>query len=453
MPTETAVSERMDRPPGWRRHAGLINVAAKLSGAAFAFLLNILLARSMEPTGFAHVSLTLAWLAMATALGSISMPLVVVRFVGESLASDRPDLARGVLIFGFGSALLTSLLLMAAAWVVLQLGWIEPTASSIPLVKIGLALLLPNVLVSVLAGSLQALHHALLAEVLSSMLRTVLMLLGLAALWPAAGTWLSPAVVMDLYLAVSVLLLLIASALTYQLQRRAIPQVAPGYAPRPWAQAAVGVLAVLLVAAANERLDLLLLGWQAPESSVAVYAVAQRFSQTVLMAVNAITTVMAPQFVACLPALRAGNTQQAQEVVARSTRLVVLTCFAALMSFALLGPWLTRLFGAHYAAAYGPLMVLLGGQLLAALCGPAVLLAALSGHSREAILSLCMGMLVNAALNWICVPFGGAWGAATATAIGSVVCAGWANHRMRVRLGLNTVFRLSDLRFQRAALS
>ena len=63
MPTETAVSERMDRPPGWRRHAGLINVAAKLSGAAFAFLLNILLARSMEPTGFAHVSLTLAWLA------------------------------------------------------------------------------------------------------------------------------------------------------------------------------------------------------------------------------------------------------------------------------------------------------------------------------------------------------------------------------------------------------
>lgn len=137
---------------------------------------------------------------------------------------------------------------MAAAWVVLQLGWIEPTASSIPLVKIGLALLLPNVLVSVLAGSLQALHHALLAEVLSSMLRTVLMLLGLAALWPAAGTWLSPAVVMDLYLAVSVLLLLIASALTYQLQRRAIPQVAPGYAPRPWKQAAVGVLAVLLVA-------------------------------------------------------------------------------------------------------------------------------------------------------------------------------------------------------------
>ena len=215
MPTETAVSERMDRPPGWRRHAGLINVAAKLSGAAFAFLLNILLARSMEPTGFAHVSLTLAWLAMATALGSISMPLVVVRFVGESLASDRPDLARGVLIFGFGSALLTSLLLMAAAWVVLQLGWIEPTASSIPLVKIGLALLLPNVLVSVLAGSLQALHHALLAEVLSSMLRTVLMLLGLAALWPAAVTSVAPAFVMDLYFAVSVLLLLIAPALTY----------------------------------------------------------------------------------------------------------------------------------------------------------------------------------------------------------------------------------------------
>lgn len=80
------------------------------------------------------------------------------------------------------------------------------------------------------------------------------------------------------------------------------------------------------------------------------------------------------------------------------------------MSFALLGPWLTRLFGAHYAAAYGPLMVLLGGQLLAALCGLAVLLAALSGHSREAILSLCMGMLVNAALNWICVPFGGGVG-------------------------------------------
>jgi len=94
MPTEQASLQSR-----WARHAGIFNIVARLSGAGLAFLLTIMLARTMEPSGFAQVSVMLAWLAVATALGGLSMPLVVVRFVGDYVAQGRPDLARGVLLF------------------------------------------------------------------------------------------------------------------------------------------------------------------------------------------------------------------------------------------------------------------------------------------------------------------------------------------------------------------
>lgn len=430
-------------PSRWSRHAGLLNIAARLGGAALAFLLNILMARSMAPEGFAQVNVLLAWLALATALASLSMPMVVVRYVGEYLALGRPDMARGVVWFAVATGFAASLAVSVAAWVALHAGWLALTPQALELADLALWLLVPNVMLSVVAGVLHAMNLAVLAEAMSSLLRTTLMLAGVAWLWQAHGqvqgqAWLSPVTLMWLYLAVAVFLLVPCGLMAWRIQAGRIRARVGDCAPRIWLHAAAGLLAVQVAVTANERVDMLMLGWNAPQTETAVYAVAQRFSQTLLMAVTAVAAVLAPRFVGHLPELRAGRPGPAQAAIRATGRLATWTCVAAWLAFALAGPWLATLFGAGYAPAYLPLMILVTGQLLACLFGPALLVASLSGNVRFALLSLGMGTTLNAALNWFTVPHLGAVGAALATAAGTMVSAGVAHACMQRQLGIGT---------------
>jgi len=79
-----------------RQSAAWLNIAAKVGGAGFSFLLYIVLARTMTPEGLADFAVVFALLNILTAVGCLSSPLVLMRFVPASLASGHPGLARGV---------------------------------------------------------------------------------------------------------------------------------------------------------------------------------------------------------------------------------------------------------------------------------------------------------------------------------------------------------------------
>lgn len=418
-----------------------MNIAARLGGAVLAFLLTIILARTMDAAAFAQVSLALAWLGLATVLGCAGMPLVVMRFVGENLAHGRPDLARGVMLYSLGTSLLAAALLAGAGWLAVRAGVPRLTPQTLELAGLGFALVVPNVLLTVVAGILQGLDHALAAETLNSILRSLLMLAGIASLWPGAdGPKLDADAVLWLYFWVSVLLLVAGLALAFHFQHRLPAGLRPAsFEPRHWFTTGLGLLTVLLALAAAERIDLIMLGWTGSHDAVAVYAVAQRFAQTVNMALNALAVVLAPRFVACLPQLRHGHRGPAQAVVRIAGRYSLWTCLVAWVGFAVAGPWLTALFGHGYASAYLPLTILVTGQLLAALFGPALIVATLSGHVSLTLGSLAAGIAANAALNWVSVPYWGANGAAGAAAAGTIVAAALAQYLVRQRLGLDTV--------------
>lgn len=421
----------------------MLNIAARLSGAMLGFLLTVILARSMEPAAFAQVSVALAWLAIATVLGCAGMPLVVMRFIGENIAHARPDLARGVMLYALGASFVVTGLLALVGWVALLAGLPRLAPQALELAELAFALLVPNVLLTVVAAILQGLDHALVAEMLNSMLRALLMLAGIASLWPGPeGPKLDADTVLWLYFWVSAVLLVAGLGLAFHYQRRLAAGTGSrlvSYEPRHWFTAGMGLLTVLVAFAANERIDVIMLGWTGTHDTVAVYAVAQRFAQTVTMAMNALAVVLAPRFVACLPQLRHGHRGPAQAVVRIAGRYTLWTCLAAWACFAVGGPWFTALFGKGYASAYLPLTILVTGQVVAALFGPGLIVATLSGHVSLTLACLAAGIVTNAALNWVSVPHWGANGAAGAAAAGAVVAAAVAQHLVRQRLGLDTL--------------
>ena len=426
------VGDRGSGPP--RAGTAWLNAAAKLSGAGLALLLYLVLARVMEPEAFAVVALVLTWQAVATALSSLSMPLVVVRFVSEYLAENRVACAKGALLFGLFTSGLWSLVLAGGVAAALLGGLLPVAPEAGASILIGCALLVVGVATLVWAGYLQSRKQVVAAELLSNVLRTALAL-GLVLLLAVREDGpLSAAGALAAYLGASVAALVAVVLWARRFWLPGFRARAAVYEPRLWARTGLAFMLVMVAAAVNERVDLMVMGFIAPGAEVATYAVATRFSQTVIFAVTAIAAVMAPHFVELLPRIREGRAGEASALVRATARTTVVVCLAALLAFTLLGPYFLPLFGAFYESAYEPLILLTLGHLIAALFGPAILVATLSGNSAGAVASLALGILVNVALNVNLVPELGARGAAIATAIAFPLAhwAAWFLVRRRV---------------------
>jgi O-antigen/teichoic acid export membrane protein len=339
-----------------------LNVAAKLGGTALSFGVYIALARWMSPEGFAEVVVMLTWLGVATAFGSLSMPLVVVRHVAEALTAGRVDAARGTYRFAIGATAGLAIALGSAATLLAALGWLGTTPGRATAVALTAALLLPSVMLTVQSGLLQALKQVVTAELLTNTVRPVLMLLGLGTWWLATRATLSSAIVLGAYLVTAWLLVGALAVHT----RRGLPaawRTAPPADQRRLAlHTAGGFMLVMVAASLNERVDMLLLGATGTPADIGAYAVATRFAQAIIVAVNAVSAVMAPHFVEQLADIREGRTLETQRLLAKTARTTSLLCLMALAFFALLGPWLAALFGPHYGQAYLPLVLLACGQ-------------------------------------------------------------------------------------------
>jgi O-antigen/teichoic acid export membrane protein len=425
-----------------RQSAAWLNVVAKVGGACVSFLLYIVLARTMTPEAFADVAVILAWLAIATSVACFSAPLVLVRFVPDNLAQGRAGLARGVLQFSFLATTAFAMVIAGATILTIAVGAISLSRDLPRSTLLAAALLLPSVLLADLVGILTGLKRAAVAELLVNVLRPALTVTGLAVLWYLGRPPMPAPTVLALYLAASVIMVMVGMTYAWSILPRELAGAQPVFAYREWTRTAAGFMAVAIAVTISERIDILLMGVISSPSEVAAYAVAVRFAQTVAVAVSAAAAVMAPHLVERLDDLRQGRSAELQVLVRDTARTAMHVSIIALAGFALLGPVFLKLFGPHYERAYVPLVVLAVGQVLSTLVGPAAAVATLSGKPRIAIIALTTGIVVSATLNILLVPSYGANGAAFATACGMVVASlvAWARTRREFRVD-TSVFR------------
>jgi O-antigen/teichoic acid export membrane protein len=418
--------------------ASWLNAIAKVGGTGLSFVLFVVMARTMTPVAFADLSVALAWLALATALAGLSLPLVLVRFVAAEMAEGRYALARGVLLYSLGLSTSCSLGLGILVLAGAGLGWLRLPRELNDCIPVGVLLLVTGVALQVLTGFLQGVKRVVAAEILSNSIRPVLMLAALVTYWSSTGSSLSTLVVLKLYLAASCAVVLACGAYCYAVWPAALRSVVAQYHSREWFRTALAFMAVLVTSALSERIDLLVMGLGTSGEEIAKYAVAIRFGQTVIFAANAVSAVLAPHLVEQAANVRAGNPVPAQILVRGTARTTVAIAGIALVGFAVLALPFLKILAPHYAGAYGPLVVLAAGQVISACFGPAILVATLLDESWVAVQSLVVGIVVNASLNVLLVPHFGAIGAASATAFGMLCAALNAWRAVRRRLKVDT---------------
>ncbi len=405
------------RAPSPRLLLGIaLTFLAKAGGAVAMLASQLLAARWLGVAEFGTFSAVLAAAVLVGVVAGGGLPFASIRFLpGYAATADWPAWRGFLRLCGLALAAGAAIGVLS---LILLLPAIAPGEISTSSILAGAAL---GGLLTLSGGAqalMQGLGRAALAEFLGNCARSLVTvaLLGLAWLVvePSVG-----AAMFAMAAGTGVSLLVLGVTL-----HRAVP--APLRGPRDtsqgraWFATGLAFMGTAGVVALMERTDLLVLSLWRPAEEVGAYAAASRLAITITFAVSAVGAVLAPRIAAAM-ALR--DTEALRRRCAASAgagSFIALLCGGVLL---LLGEPALRLFGEGFDIAAPSLGLLVMGQVVVAVLGPAGAVLLLAG--RNALLARVMltALAVNIAAALLLVPNFGMPGAALATVLGGAAAA------------------------------
>lgn len=404
-------------PPPARRGVGqgLINGTAWTAihvavSVPIAFLVNVVVARSLGAVDYGRLAILTMVLALATAAASLGVGSALMQFVTKASEAGRPQdvdrLVSGAQGYNiFVAAPLVAVVVAVAVdvpWPFLLLAIVFGVFGP-AMLQVG------PILLATQHRSDRAAQIAMISNLLiqASVVMTVLVHPTASAVWIAR------------IVAVGILMSLPLLALTPRQRRAAFRPRTPWSLPRTfWAFAVPTGAAVLVSQLVTDRVQIFFLEWLDDSVTVGLYALAFGLAVQILAPVQAAVGPLLPAFAA----LHERGAEQARGGLLRVTRVaavmagVVLSC--GLPALGALIPWI---YGAQFAASadYFVVMSCAAGIVIVGSGAYASLMARLRGGSylRLNLVALVSMVVVALAL----IPLWGAWGAVASMVVGTLV--------------------------------
>ncbi|HET7663224.1 MAG TPA: oligosaccharide flippase family protein [Rhodanobacteraceae bacterium] len=432
----------------------------EVSGAGGAFSLSVfargiglvnaaLLARLLQPDGFGLYSYAYSIVALLAIPAMFGIPVVVTREVAAGERLGRWDLVRGVIRWAHAGVALFSavILLLAGCWLAF-FGARHLGAADTAVYALALAMV-PLLALDALRGAiLTGLRRVVLGQLPATFLRPGLMLVALLVAWLAwPRLFADPLRAMALLVAAAALAYAIGGWILLRVQPPAIHAARPAYRARAWSISAVPVGLTDGMYLLNQYAGIVILGLFAAKAEVGEYRIAILAADVVVLAARAVGAAFSPYF-ARHTATPSGHAAL-QHAFTLSARLGLAAAAPVAVIYLVFGRALINLvFGTAYAEAWLPLMILVAGYVVNAAVGSATVALYMSGHERNVLTAVAVGVMVNVAGCAALIPPFGLMGAAIAAAVGGVVavagCGWFVWRRLGVAVGPLDLIRTAD---------
>lgn len=394
------------------RGAGLA-VILRATGAFFAFILNIAIARSVGPEGAGFYFLALSVVSIGAVAAKMGLDNVLLRFIADG--ASRRDWNRVIGVFRLGtrltaaSTLLTSVFVFACAPVIANRLFCEPRLVA-PLQAISLGIFSFAMMMQMaecLRGAMQ-IGASVLVSGLIYPLTALILILPMTTWFGAVGAALT-----------YVLGTGTSAAIGYLFWRR----WANGFQARApsfdiavlWSSSRPLWLMTLISGALLPWMPVLMLGLWGTPADVGVLGAATRIVMVLAILYQSVTTAMVPKY----SDLRArGDMRGIWSITLRSSGLVALITTPLVVAMIVFAPQVMSVFGLDFARGAAALAILALGQLLNALTvnmGYILLVFGREGDLRNGTLVAAGVMLATGLLF---VPLFGMTGAAISASIG-----------------------------------
>jgi O-antigen/teichoic acid export membrane protein len=392
--------------------------AVMVLGAAAAFGVQIFLARLLGAAQYGVYVYVLTWINILALAGKLGLETSLMRFVAAYAANGQWGLLRGLLrrsvLYVVSASFLIGIAAAAVVWISRPRIGEEQAATF----WVSLLMLPVLALVGLRQAALRALKRVVQAALPESVVRQAVLASFAAALWFFSSAAITSPQMMWLNLAS----LLVSFALgSFWLVRTLPPQVTdatPSYADQEWLRVSLPLFLMSGMYMILNQTDIIMVGIILGAEQAGIYAVASHVAGFVSFGLLAANTIVAPM----ISELHStGQRRDLQRLMTLSARGVSLFVAAASCALALLGTFLLGLFGPEFVAAYVPLLVLLLGHVINSLVGSVGFLMTMTGHQDQAAWIVGVSAVVNILLNAALIQPFGMTGAATATAVATLL--------------------------------
>jgi len=416
----------------WQHHGSALSaLAVRIAAAGLAYLLQIVLARSLGTADYGTFNFAWSLVTIGGFLATLGFGQIAVRFLAQYHAEGRADLAHGFLRLGTAITMGGALALVAVGFALFP--WLAEGYGQLccDVLAIGLIALPFFALTDFVEGIARAQGWTARALVPPYIIRQgLIILLLLAAI--AAGTGLSAQKAMLAALAGTLVAAAVQLALVIPATLRLFPAVSPAYAVADWRKAAVPMLFSDLAVLARQNVDIIILGLLAPAATVGLYFAATRIASLLGLIEFALSAAFGHRF-----ARQASKDRPSEfeALYAETRRLTFWPGLLAAGALILSAPLILRLFGEAFLGATLPAQILIAAASLKLAVGPAEDALAMAGYPEAVWRAQAAGALLTAGL---CLVVAGPWqanGAALAAATGSVMTTLWLALAVQRHLG------------------
>jgi len=402
----------------------------KVLKMGLGFVIGVVLARLLDPSGYGLFKYVLSWMGMLGILVVFGLDKLLVREVATYGSRGAWPRLRGLLRRADQFLLLLSFSLgvvgVLAVWSFARL------ESEHAIYVFGLAFfLLPlRGLLYLRRSALQGLNHVVLGRLPETAIRPAVFLaiVGGLVLWLGVGgltsVWAMAAEVTAVGLSLAV-----GAALLRRKTPSPVREAAPIYENSTWIRSALPMMLIAVMYVINGRTDILMLGILADAQDVGIYAVARQGASVVVFVLLAVNQVVAPEFARLY---EGRQMKQLQKLVTSSSRVILVLSLPVAFALTAFGHWFLLIFGPEFVAGGDALRILCIGRLFSAAAGSVGFLLMMSNHERIAAINVGISSVVNIFLNTVLIPRFGIEGAAAATATSFAlvnVLQAWAVYR------------------------
>ncbi len=389
-------------------------MAMRVAAMTLNFVVQLVMARVMGLSAFGVTNTALAMLNILVIPAALGYETAAVRFVALE-RDDKPHLRALTVRFGRNvliASAVTCLLVAVGALVEQRLGNGDQAIALAMLV-----LIIPGfALVRVGEGWLRGVGSLVRALVNSGVVIPVLSIVLILAEWLLLGREdVGVGGALGARVLATVVAVITVGVFVYgKLGRRLIPraEIEPAMLADIH-RTAVVLCGVAFLAMVVSQIDIVAVSIFEGSEQAGLYSAASRVAQAMNVALVAVNFVLAPR-IAQLYA--EGKTAKLQEEVSSAANWCLVLMGGACLILIPGASLVLHAFGPDFGAAADALRILMLGQLINALCGPAGTILNMTGNQGQAIKALTVSALVDVTLFGLLIPPFGLTGAAAATA-------------------------------------
>jgi len=429
---------RGDEMEGVLARGALWAFAINVAGTLAAFLVQLLLARTLGPADYGIYIYVLGWLNVVLLVGKLDWDHTSLRYVSAYAAQRdwaqlRGFLRRSDVIVGLASAIAASVSAVAV--------WLFRDRLPAPLANAywaACALLPVTAFLQVKATSLQGLKRVIASQAPQSVLRPTLFALGLGVVLLGTGSRPTAALAIVLNLAATVVVLLMAEWLFRRALPKEIKHATPQFATKEWLGVSGGMLAISAAQMVlTQNFDVVVVGTLLGTTVAGYYGAAAQLAVLCHFGVNAVLFMATPLISELFVS---GDRAALQRLITLTSRLNLAVSVPVILLLLVGGKVFLGWYGPSFVAGYPILVVLLGGQLAGTAVGSlAGFLMTMTGHQNRAAVIIGLSALLYLLLAFVLTLSFGAVGTASATFIALLARGIVLDRDIRHRLGVEVL--------------